>query len=256
MQGMRSVADWRRLLGLQSIGPFAPVWLTRNGLVKRLLQAGLVPLQEVWEVVNARLAQSNSRAVPATLAAFATDILCLDETRLDAVASYLKPLRGLSAHEAACTALKLVGLLDLRAQRWLRLEWREDVHENCRVDMLDFLQGLSEGSLLLFDLGYFSFGFFDTLTQRRLWWVSRYRENTSYRSAHVFYRQREVLDALVWLGTGQKQARHLMRLVRMGDGIGVRMSLTNSCDPHMLSDGEMLLNCMLADGISSWLFAS
>jgi hypothetical protein len=64
----------------------APLWLTRNGLVKRLLQAGLVPLQEVWEVVNARLAQSSSRAVPAKLAAFAPDILCLDETRLDTVA--------------------------------------------------------------------------------------------------------------------------------------------------------------------------
>lgn len=239
LQGMHSFEDWRRLLGLQSIGPFTPIWLTRNGLVKRLLQAGLVPLQEVWEHVNARLAQSSSRAVPATLAAFATDILCLDETRLDAVARYLKPLRGLSANDAACFAGKLVGLLDLRAQRWLRLEWREDIHENCRVDMLDFLQGLLEGSLLLFDLGYFSFGFFDTLTQWRLWWVSRYRENTSYSIVHVFYQQREMLDALVWLGTGQKQARHLVRLVRMGDGIGVRMYLTNICDPYMLSLGDV-----------------
>jgi hypothetical protein len=42
-----SSADWRRLLGLQPVGPFAAVWLTRNGLVKRLLQAGLVPLQEL-----------------------------------------------------------------------------------------------------------------------------------------------------------------------------------------------------------------
>src|SRR6266567_9152591 len=239
LQGMHSFADWRRLLGLQPIGPFAPVWLTRNGLVKRLLKAGLVPLQEIWETVNARLAQTGSLAVPATLASFATDILCLDETRLDAVGRYLKPLRALNAHDTACFAGKLVGLLDLRAQRWLRLEWREAVHENCRVDMLDFLRGLSLGSLLLFDLGYFSFEFFDTLTLRKLWWVSRYRENTSYSIVHVFYRHHEVLDALVWLGTGQKQARHLMRLVRLGDGIGVRMYLTNVCDPQMLSLGEV-----------------
>ncbi len=33
LQGIHSFADWRRLLGLQSIGPFAPLWLTRNGLV-------------------------------------------------------------------------------------------------------------------------------------------------------------------------------------------------------------------------------
>ena len=69
---------------MQAIGPFAPVWLTRTGLLKRLLQAGLVPLQELWEVVNARLAHTGAWAVPAELAAFVTEILCLDETRLDA----------------------------------------------------------------------------------------------------------------------------------------------------------------------------
>jgi hypothetical protein len=239
LQGMHSFADWRRLVGLQQIGLFAPVWLTRNGLVKRLLQGGLEPFQELWEVVNVQLAQSGSQVVPVTLAAFASHILCLDETRLDALGKYLKPLRSLSAHDSASFAGKLIGLFDQRAQRWLRLEWREAVHENCRVDMLDFLQGLSGGSLLLFDLGYFSFAFFDTLTQRNLWWVSRYREKTSYQIAHVFYRQCEVLDALVWLGTGREQARHLVRLVRLGDGIGVRMYLTNVCDPHLLSLGEV-----------------
>ena len=73
------------LLGLQSIGPSAPDWLTPDGLVKRLLQAGLVPWQEVWEAVNAQLAFIGSQTVPATLAAFAPEIFCLDETRLDAV---------------------------------------------------------------------------------------------------------------------------------------------------------------------------
>jgi hypothetical protein len=239
LQGMNSFADWRRLVGLQQIGPFAPVWLTRNGLVKRLRQAGLAPLQELWELLNVQLAHTGPKAVPAELAAFASRIFALDETRLDTLGRYLKPLRGLSTHDPACFAGKLVGLFDLRSQRWSRLEWREDVHENCRVDMLDFLQGLWEGSLLLFDLGYFSFSFFDTLTQRKVWWISRYRENTSYAIAHVFYRHREKLDALVWLGTGQKQARHLMRLVRLGDGIGVRVYLTNVCDPQMLSLGEV-----------------
>lgn len=129
------------------IGSFAPVWLTRNGLVKRLLQAGLVPLQEIWEAVNAPLARTCSQAVSTTLASFASSIPGLDETRLDAVGRYLKPLRSLNAHDPACCAGKLVGLFDLRAQRWARLEWREDVHENCRVDMLDFLQGRSVGSL-------------------------------------------------------------------------------------------------------------
>jgi len=116
LQGMHSFADWHRLLGLQPMGPFAPVWLTRNGLVKRLLQAGLAPWQEIWESVSARLAHAGQETVPAALAAFATDILCLDETRLDTLGRYLKPLRGLSTHDPACFAGKLVGLFDLRTE--------------------------------------------------------------------------------------------------------------------------------------------
>jgi IS4 transposase len=77
------------------------------------------------------------------------------------------------------------------------------------------------------------------LTQRKLWWVSRYRENTSYRIAHEFYRHQGVLDALLWLGTGHKQARHLVRLVRLSDGVGVRMYLTNVYDPQLLSLAEV-----------------
>lgn len=239
LPGMHSFADWRCLLGLQVVGPFAPVWLTRNGLVKRLLQAGLAPLQDLWEMINRRLAHTGPWAISAGLAAFASDIFSLDETHLDTIGRYLKPLRGLNTNDAACFAGKLVGLFDLRRQRWSQPGWCKDVHENCRVDMLDFLQGLLTGSFLLFDLGYFSFRFFDTLTQRKVRWMSHYRENTSYSIAHVFSRHCEKLDVLIWLGTGQKQARHPMRLVRLGNGIGVRMYLTNVCDPQMLSLGEV-----------------
>ena len=35
---------------------------------------------------------------------------------------------------------------------------------------------LQIGTLLLFDLGYYNFEWFDTLTQRGIWWVARLRE--------------------------------------------------------------------------------
>src|SRR5919108_416770 len=57
-------------------------------------------------------------------------------------------------------------------------------------------------SLLLFDLGYFSFPCFDSLTERGYWWISRLREKTGYQLLHVHYRHHEILDALVWLGSG------------------------------------------------------
>jgi IS4 transposase len=55
----------------------------------------------------------------------------------------------------------------------------------------------------------------------------------------VFYRHHEVLDALVWLGAGPTQARQLVRLVRLSDGVGIRMYLTNVGDPQLLSVAEL-----------------
>src|SRR5207247_7750757 len=113
LQGMHSFADWRRLIGLQAIGPFAAVWLTRNGLVKRLLQAGLCPLQELWEAVNAELAHIGSQAVPTTLASFATTILCLDAHTIRCCRQVSQTLTQLE-HEQCRLWMpgKLVGLFD------------------------------------------------------------------------------------------------------------------------------------------------
>lgn len=239
LQGRHAFAEWRRLGGFQQPGPFAPVWLPRHGLVKRLGQAGLAPLQERWETLNGRRAHPAPWAVSATVAPVAPEIFARDETRLDALGRSLKPLGGLSTHDAACGAGKRGGLFALPRQRCSRRAWRKDVHAQWRVDMLDFLQGRSAPSLLLFALGSFSVPFFETGTDRNLWWGSRDRENTSSCLAHVFSRHREKLDALICLGTGKKQARHLMRMVRLGDGVGVRVSLTTSGDPPMLALGDV-----------------
>ncbi len=236
LSGMRSFADWRRFLGTKRIGGCAPLWLCTNALVKRLLQVGLPPLEELWALVNDRLGLDASSQHQPGLAPFAASILCLDETKLDRLARHLQSLRDLPNTDAALFAGKLLALFDLRAQRWLRLEWREKVSENSLVDLLPFLDGLVTGSLLLFDLGYFSFRFFDTLTDRGLWWISRYRANTSYQIVHTFYRHHEVLDALVWLGTRKNCPAHL---VRFGDGVQIRMYVTNVTDPLLLSLAEI-----------------
>ena len=88
--------------------------------------------------------------------------------------------------------------------------------------------------------GYFSFPFFDYLTERGYWWISRYREKTQYQLLHVYYRHHEILDALVWLGSAHgSRAGYAVRLVRFGDGRQVRMYLTNVCDPHQLPLGDI-----------------
>jgi hypothetical protein len=90
-------------------------------------------------------------------------------------------------------------------------------------------------SLLLFDLGYFGFPWFDYLTERGLYWISRYREKTCDQLLHVYYQQGVILDAIVWLGSDHgARAGRAVRLVRFGDGQHLRMYLTKVRDPLLL----------------------
>lgn len=74
---------------------------------------------------------------------------------------------------------------------------------------------MQAGTLLLFDRGYFSFAFFDQLSSRGIWWISRYAHQASYQVSHICYQADGVLDAIIYLGTSQDdQARYPVRLIQ------------------------------------------
>ncbi len=91
-------------------------------------------------------------------------------------------------------------------------------------------------SLILADLGYFAFAWFDALTDRGYYWLSRLRNKTSYETLHVFYQDRWVVDALVWLGAYRAdRAAHAVRLVSLRLGDRTYQYVTNVLDPLQLT---------------------
>ena len=94
---------------------------------------------------------------------------------------------------------------------------------------------LPAGSLVLADLGYFGFAWFDDLTDAALWWVSRLREQTSYAVIHTFYHRGDTLDALVWLGKHRAdRAKHAVRLVQFRHHGTLHRYVTNVTAPATL----------------------
>lgn len=234
--GMDNYQDWRRSVASEPIGSFQPVRLSSSALVKRLQQAGLQPLQQYFLHFNQAIATRLTPSVTSPLASFATHIVALDESTLDSLARHLSWQRALPTGHAALLPGKLAGLFDIREQCWLNLQFRPDAQQNCKVDVLSLLEGLPWHSLILFDLGYFSFAWFDYLTSMGYWWISRLREKTSYQMLHVYYQHGVILDALVWLGSRNgPHAGRAVRLVRFGDGRQIRSYLTNVLDPRQLS---------------------
>jgi hypothetical protein len=219
------------------VGPFLPIQVTDDAIVKRLRQAGLAPLQQLLSQVSRHLAQQLAPMVSTSLA---SRIVSLDETTWDAMQRHLASQRDLPDGDSRLLPGKRAGRFDIRSQQWDFVQFRANVQANCKVDLCSLLLGLPLGSLILFDLGYFSFPWFDYLTQMQYWFVCRLREKTTYQLQHVFYRHEGILDALVWLGSSHgARAGHLVRLVRFYDGMQVRCYLTNVLDPTLLSMAEI-----------------
>jgi IS4 transposase len=102
------------------------------------------------------------------------------------------------------------------------------------------IAGLSAGVLLLFDRGYLSFAWFDELTARQIWWVSRYANRVSYQVRHVLSQGDGVLDAIVWLGAnGADRAKYAVRLVQFYQHGKLHRYLTNVLDPQQLSLADL-----------------
>jgi hypothetical protein len=239
LEGLGGYHALARRLATQALGHFAPVSVTGSAVHQRLQQAGFAPLQALFATLGAWL--SACLPTPACdLAPFAKRIIALDETKLDAVVRRLPWQRQHRVGEPTLLAGKLAALFDIRQQRWLRLQYVSDAVRNCKLEAVALLADLPWHSLLLCDLGYFSFPFFDYLTQRGFYWISRYREQTCYRLLHVSYQHGVILDALVWLGSAHgPRAGRAVRLVRFGDGKQLRMYLTNVLDPLQLPMGDI-----------------
>jgi len=240
LEGARHLSTiWRRL-SVEPIGTFAPVQLTYEAVRKRLLIRGTDALEHLFEKVSQGLAHWSQSQLPSacSLAPFAPQVVALDESTLDRLRRLTSELRHVPNGDPHLLPGKLACLFDLRRQHWVRVQFRADVLAACNTSILLLLEGLAPGSLLLADLGYFSFPWFDYLTGQGYFWVSRLKDTVSYDLREVFAYDdgTGLLDAVIWLGKYRaNRAAHAVRLVCF-TWRGTRYRyLTNVLSPSQLS---------------------
>jgi Transposase DDE domain len=234
---------WRTLC-LETTGSYAVVQVTYEAVRKRLLAAGTAPLQRLFETISHALAQRSLSQPPSalTLAPFASQIVALDETTLDHLQRLTQDLRDVPDGDPHRIPGKVAGLFDLRLQRWIRVQFRADVLAGCNTGILLLLEVLAPGSLIVADLGYFGFPWFDYLTDQGFFWVSRLKAKTTYEIKEVlaYDDHSGTLDASVWLGTYRAdRAAHAVRLVIFCFHGTQYRYLTNVLDPQQLSMQEI-----------------
>lgn len=234
------LAIWR-LLSQKGLWSYPRFSISDQAIYKRLEQAGSKPLEQIFQQVSQLL---HERLKPWTqkLAGFASEVVAIDATTLDAVTRHLPLLREVEPGHRQLLPGKLAGVFDVRIQQWRHVEHIENPNENDKVISRSLLEYIQKGALILADMGYFGFAWFDNLTESGYYWISRVREKTSYTVVHTFYQKGETFDGLVWLGAYRAdRTRFIVRLVTFRVGNTLHRYITNVLDPKMMSIHEIAL---------------
>ena len=236
LRGLQSQLEVWRLIAFYGVGCLPALPLSDQAVYDRLEQDGVSAFQSVFAQLSQWLAQRLAPYENRRLAPFATAVLALDESVLDRVKRWVSWLREVPNGESRLLPGRLVGVFDVRLQQWRRLDVLLDANADCKVHARAMLSGLATGSLLLFDLGYFSFPWLDELTYLGYWYVTRQRAKTRYQVVHILYQADGVFDALVYLGVhSSDRAGQLVRLVCFRLGSQQYCYLTNVLDPATLA---------------------
>ncbi len=228
------LAIWR-LLSSKGLWDYPRFPLSDQAVYNRLERAGDSPLKWLFEQVSAFVAE---RLAPYAqpLARFASEVVAIDVTTLDQVLRHLPLLRAVADGDARLLPGKLAGVFDVRLQQWRYVEHVEDPQENEKIAAQSLLAHIQPGALILMDLGFFSFFWFDQLTSEGYQWLSRLRKKTSYEVRHTFYQHGDTFDGIIWLGAYRAdRARYAVRLVTFRVGDTLYQYITNVLSPTQLS---------------------
>lgn len=231
-------ALWR-LLSQVGWWHFPQVPVSAETVRIRLQRAGPEVMQELFTQITAELAVQ----VPgdATLAPFAAGVFAIDESTLDGVARTLPALRAVPAGDDRLLPGKLITAFNVRTQQFETVLTTDLPRQNEKIAARDVVATLPVKSLILADLGYFSFPWFDDLTDADYWYVSKLRAKTTFDRQHVLSAPGQLRDELGWLGTHRSdRAKHLVRRIQVPVGKTVHTYLTNVLDPSVLSIAEVI----------------
>ena len=122
-------AQCPRLVSERGLWFFPRFPVTDQAVYKRLHTAGTKPLERLFEQVSSVLAERLQGVVSEKLAPFAKEVVCIDESTLDAMARRLPTLREIPQGDSRLLPGKLAGVFDVRRQQWRTVKFQPNPHQ-------------------------------------------------------------------------------------------------------------------------------
>lgn len=233
------VMELVRVLARERVLWAAPQKVSQPALSERLMSFPAELFQQVFERVMAELPDrqaERTRPQPALfqrLSRHFGELYALDGSTLEAL---FRKLKALQEHADAPLAGRIVAAVNLQTHLPTAVWWADDSASNDKALLPQVLQWLQPATLVVFDLGYFAFTWFDDLTDVQVSFVTRLRAKTSYRVKTSLRLYPQVRDQIVHLGNYRSNpSRHPVRLIEVFVNGEWRQYVTNVLDPDRLS---------------------
>jgi hypothetical protein len=235
---LAAVAEVQRVLAREGLVWVQPLQVSEQAITKRLdiLPAGVIGA--LFAEVCTRLQAQPLPTWPgladwAQVRAHFPLIALLDGSTLEALRKKTHALRG---REGLVLAGRMRVMVEAFSQRPLWHLYTEDAAANDKRFAPQILAAVPAGGLVVFDLGFFSFLWFDDFTDQQKCFVTRMRQKTAYRTLEVLSQGPYYRDELVKLGQYRANpCRHPLRMVSVvWHGQWYRY-LTNVLAPQHLS---------------------
>jgi len=239
-----AVAELVRMVARDSLLWTPPIEVTQKAFSLRL---GSLPEQlfasVLFELLPKLLERSKARSRPhspivARALRHFTKVWIIDASTLEALFRKVGSLRG---ETKPILGGKMFGLLDLPSKLPVRIWHDPDPDTSDRSFLAEVKQLLTSGTLLLFDLGFYGFEWFDWLIEHGVWFVSRVKEDGVYDITRRLVDTERVHDYLVQFGKYRSSpCKHPLRLVEVLIKGRWYRYLTNVLDPMVLSTADVM----------------
>lgn len=211
-----AVAEVQRLLAREGLLWVQPLQVSEQAIAKRLDTLPAAALGELFAEVCTRLQAQPLPTWPgledwAGVRAHFAQIALLDGSTLEALRKKTQALRG---RDGTVLAGRMMVRVEAFSQRPLWHLYTEDAAANDKRFAPQILAAVPRGGLVVFDLGFFSFLWFDDFTDQQKFFVTRMRHKTAYRTLAVLSQGPYYRDELVKVGQYRAHpCRHPLRMV-------------------------------------------
>ena len=245
LRGLTSQRAVWRLLAFHGFWGHSAIPITEQAVYARLAAAPATALAEVFQRLTLLLRARYDAVADLHCAPFASEIWAFDHCVLDPVLRKLKLWREVPAGAPTLIPGRLATLFDLRRQLYVHVRLEPEAQRNVKFGIDWIWDHLPARTLLLFDLGYFAFAWFDQLTDRGLYFISRLREKTSWKHYHLLYEGSQggvtLRESLVYLGAyPADRAAHPVRLIEVTFRARTYRYLTNVLAPSQLPAAQVV----------------